>query len=54
MILAGLILFWFMPWTRELVIWIRGRLRPRRADGSAGPVKETPGPENTFHMKRFW
>ena len=53
LILVGLVLFWFTPWTRELVIWIRGRLRSRRADGSAAPVKQTPGPENTFHMKRF-
>jgi hypothetical protein len=34
MILGGLVLFWFTPWTRELVIWIRGRCRSQRVDGS--------------------
>ena len=32
-ILVGLVLFWFIPWTRELAVSIRGRLRSRRAAG---------------------
>lgn len=32
-ILVGLVLFWFLPWTRELTVSIHGRLRSRRAAG---------------------
>ena len=48
MIFAGLVLFWFTPWIRELVVSIRGRLRSRRADGSARPPEETPGLKARF------
>ena len=33
LIVVGLVLFWFTPWTRELVVSIRRRLRSRRAAG---------------------
>jgi hypothetical protein len=36
LIVVGLVLFWFTPWTRELVVSIRRRLRSRRAAGRSG------------------
>ena len=50
-ILVGLVLFWFIPWTRELAVSIRGRLRSRRAVGRAGdhPVQKRDGDERNRH-----
>jgi len=50
-ILVGLVLFWFLPWTRELAVSIRGRLRSRRAVGRAGdhPVQKRDGDERNCH-----
>ena len=53
LILLGLVLFWFTPWTRELAVSIRGRLRSRREEGSAGPPEETLRPQDTVHLKRW-
>ena len=50
-ILVGLVLFWFLPWTRELTVSIHGRLRSRRAAVRAGdhPAQKRDGDERNRH-----